>query len=139
AGGHLVAMLGTSGGEKSVEGALGPHKGVSSKVQCVVDQFGPSDLLAMGDAPSRINHNSPNSPESRLVGGPVQERKDIARAASPITYVSRDDPPFLIVHGDKDEIVPFNQSERLARALKDAGVDVTFIPVKGGGHGGFRN
>jgi acetyl esterase/lipase len=66
AGGHLVAMLGTSGGVAVLEGDLGPYKEASSKVQCVVDQFGPSDLLAMGGT-----HDAPRSPESELIGGPV--------------------------------------------------------------------
>lgn len=138
AGGHLVAMLGTSGGVGSLEGDLGPHKGVSSRVRCVVDKYGPSDLLAMGDYPSRQDHNSPKSPESRLVGGAVQERREEARSASPVSYVSKDDPPFLIFHGDKDPLVPYNQSERLHEALGKAGVPSLFVKVEGGGHGGFR-
>jgi acetyl esterase/lipase len=139
AGGHLVAMLGTGGSVEALEGDLGPYKGVSSKVKCVVDEFGPSDLLAMGDYPSRLDHNAHNSPESELIGGALQEHKDTARAASPITYVTRDDPPFLILHGTEDPLVPFNQSERLAKALKDAGVDCLFVKVQGAGHGGFRS
>ncbi len=139
AGGHLVAMLGTSGGVKSLEGKLGSHLKVSSKVQCVVDRFGPSDLLAMKDYPSRLNHDAASSPEGRLVGGRVSAKKDVARSASPITYVSADDPPFLILHGNKDQIVPYNQSERLATALKKSKVECCFVTVEGAGHGGFRN
>jgi acetyl esterase/lipase len=134
AGGHLVAMLGTSGGEAKLEGDVGPYTSTSSKVRCVVDQFGPSDFLAMGGS-----HDDANSPESELIGGALQENKDRARAASPITYVSKDDPPFLILHGTADPMVPFSQSERLAKALKAAGVDCHFVPVIGAGHGGFRS
>jgi acetyl esterase/lipase len=75
--------------------------------------------------------------EARLVGGPVQEHKNVARSASPITYVSRDDPPFLLIHGTADPIVPFSQSERLHDALDGAGVSSTLVPVTGGGHGRF--
>jgi acetyl esterase/lipase len=139
AGGHLVAMLGTSGGVEGLEGDLGPYKGLSSQVRCVVDQFGPSELATMGDAPSSLDHNAPGSPESKLLGGPILENKEKAKVASPITYVSKDDPPFLIIHGDKDMIVPYDQSERLTKALKAAGVDVLLVKVEGGGHGGFRN
>lgn len=139
AGGHLVAMLGTSGGVKELEGTLGKHLDQSSRVTCVVDYFGPSDLLTMGKYPSLMKHDAPDSPESKLVGGPVQERKEAARSASPTAYVSKDDPPFLIVHGDKDPLVPHNQSERLAAALRKAGAEVKFITVKGGSHGGFRS
>jgi acetyl esterase/lipase len=139
AGGHLAAMLGTSGGVAELEGDLGPYKETSSKVRCVVDQFGPSDLLAMGQYPGLIKHDAPDSPESELIGGALQTHKAAARSASPITYVSPDDPPFLILHGSQDPLVPFNQSERLAKALKDAGVACAFVKVVGAGHGRFRS
>jgi acetyl esterase/lipase len=139
AGGHLAAMLGASGGVPELEGELGPNKGVSSKVTCVVDEFGPSDLPNMGKAPSRIDHDAPNAPEGRLIGGAVPSHLEAARAASPITYVSPDDPPFLIVHGTADDTVPFDQSKRLYDALKAGKVPVLFIPVEGGGHGNFRS
>jgi acetyl esterase/lipase len=130
AGGHLVALLGTSGGVKELEGNGGPLDR-SSRVQAVIDWFGPTDFTKMGGS-----HDGPNSPEARLLGGPVQENKEKAARANPITYVSHDDPPFLIMHGDQDPTVPFNQSELLAGALRGAGVDVSFHPVKGAGHGG---
>ncbi len=139
AGGHLVAMLGTSGGVKQLEGTLGKHLDHDSRVTCVVDYFGPSDMLTMGKYPSQMKHDAPDSPESKLLGGPVQEMKEAARSASPTSYVSKDDPPFLIVHGDKDPLVPHNQSVRLAAGLRKVGVDVTFITIRGGGHGGFRS
>lgn len=139
AGGHLVAMLGTSGGVETLEGNLGTHLGQDSRVTCGVDYFGPSDLLSVGKYPSRMDHDAPGSPESRLVGGPLQQMREAARSASPTTYASKDDPPFLIVHGDQDMTVPYNQSERLAAALRKVGVDVKFITVRGGGHGGFRS
>jgi len=69
------------------------------------------------------------------MGGPLAKKKDLVAKANPITYVTRDDPPFLVVHGDKDNTVPFNQSELLVAALKKAGVDVTFEVAKGAGHG----
>ena len=137
AGGHLVAMLGTSGGVKDLEGDLGDQADRKSTVSCVVDYFGPTELLTMSLYPSRIDHDSPDSPESLLVGGPLKENKQAARSASPLAYVSDDDPPILIVHGTEDQLVPLNQSERLDTALRQAGVDVTFIRVDGGGHGGF--
>ena len=93
----------------------------------------------MGDFPSDQDHNAPNSPESLLVGGAVKEVTDKSKNASPINYVSKDDPPFLIAHGDQDVIVPYNQSEILYKALRDAGVKVEFITVKGGGHGGWND
>jgi acetyl esterase/lipase len=139
AGGHLAAMLGTSAGVAELEGDLGGQVGTSSAVRCVVDQFGPADLLTQGDHPSRKNANDADSPESQLIGGALQENKEKARSASPTTHVTPDDPPFLIFHGTDDPLVPFAQSENLAARLREAGVDVTFVPVEGGGHGGFGN
>ncbi len=139
AGGHLVAMLGTSGDVEKLEGDLGKFTDTSSRVNCVVDYYGPSDLPAMGKYPSRMDHDAADSPESKLVGGPVQETLDAARGASPITYTSKDDPPMLIVHGTSDPLVPYNQSERLTEALRKAGAPTRFITITEGGHGGFRS
>ncbi|MHC5057317.1 MAG: alpha/beta hydrolase fold domain-containing protein [Planctomycetota bacterium] len=135
AGGHLVAMLGTAGGARGLEGSGGWAEH-SSRVQAVCDWYGPSDLLAMADQPSQMNHNSSQSPEGALIGGVVKENPEAARRASPVTYVDADDPPFLIMHGTRDMTVPFGQSELLNEALRKAGVDVTFRPVEGAGHGG---
>jgi len=138
AGGHLVAMLGTSGDVKELEGDLGKHDAQDSRVTCVVDFFGPTEMLTMGKSPG-LDHNAPGSPEAKLLGGPVQETKEVARSASPITHVSKDDPPFLIVHGTDDSLVPFEQSSKFQKTLKAAGVLATLITIKDGKHGGFRN
>ena len=73
------------------------------------------------------------------MGGPIQENPDRVARANPMTYVTAEAPPFLIVHGDQDPLVPHHQSELLAAALKKAGVPVTFYTVEGGGHGGFED
>lgn len=138
AGGHLVAMLGVSGDVAALEGTLGKHLDQNSKVACVVNYFGPANFLTMGDHPSSIKHNAPNSPESKLVGGAVQENKKVAREASPVTHVSAGDAPILIVHGTKDKLVPYPQSVEFTAALKKAKVPVTFITMKDAGHG-FRS
>ena len=103
----------------------------SSRVQCVVDWFGPTELTTMG-----VEGDQPGSPVALLIGGPAQENKEKARKASPLTYVDKNSAPFLIMHGDKDNIVPLRQSEIFAAALKKAGVEVTLQVVKGNGHGG---
>jgi acetyl esterase/lipase len=136
AGGHLVALLGTTSDIKDFD--KGPNLHVSSKVQAICDFFGPTDFTKMSDFESRMDHDAADSPESLLVGGPIQENKEACKRANPITYVSRNDPPFLIVHGDKDPLVPHNQSELLYEALNKADVEVKFHTVKGGGHG-FRD
>lgn len=132
AGGHLVALLGTSGDVKELEGKGGAAE-FSSRVQAVVDWFGPTDFLKMGK--NKIDHDAANSPESLLVGGPIQENKDKVAAANPVTYVTKDDPPFLIMHGDKDDLVPLGQSELLHAALRTAGVESKLHVVPGAGHG----
>jgi len=137
AGGHLVALLGTTGEVKEFD--VGPNLGVSSRVQAVCDFFGPTDFAKMSSFWSTMKHDAPDSPEAKLIGGPIRENPDKVRKANPITYVTKDDPPFLIVHGDKDPLVPHNQSELLRDALQQAEVSVTFHTVKGGGHGGFRD
>ncbi len=129
AGGHLVAMLGTTGGIKEFD--KGGNLDQSSRVQCVVDFFGPAEMLTMGGLADK-----PGTVVAKLIGGPVQDNKEKARAASPLTYVSKDSAPFLIMHGDKDNTVPLAQSEKLAAALKKAGVEVQLSVIKGNGHGG---
>jgi acetyl esterase/lipase len=116
---------------------LGDTDDRTSRVQAVVDFYGPSDFSQL-DAhrlPDGTVHNLPTSPASLLVGGLLTERVAMVKLANPITYVSRDDPPFLIVHGDRDRVVPHHQSQLLAAALKDAGVPTVFRTVAGGGHG----
>lgn len=133
AGGHLVALLGTAGDVKEFD--KGQNLNFSSRVQAVCDYFGPTDFTKIGRFPSNIKHDAPDSPGSKLIGGPIQQNRQAARRASPITYVTTDDPPFLIVHGDNDPIVPHNQSQLLYEALKNAGVQVKFHTVEGAGHG----
>lgn len=136
AGGHLVAMLGVSHGVEGLEGEIGPHTDQSSEVACVVDYYGPTELLTMNDHPSKIDHNAANSPESMLIGGAIQQNKDQANNASPITHVTSDDEPMLIVHGTKDELVPYPQSVDFEKALEKSGVSAAFVTVNDGGHGG---
>jgi len=133
AGGHLVALLGTSGDVKALD--VGTNLDQSSRVQAVCDYFGPTDFMAFLTTPGYERHASPNAPEVKLLGGSVTENQDQAKSASPVTFVSRDDPPFLIVHGDQDGTVPINQSQLLFDALKQAGVSVHFHTIQGAGHG----
>jgi len=136
AGGHLVALLGTSGGVKEFD--VGENLTESSRVQAVVDWFGPTDFTLMSkysvpNAP--FDHDAADSPESQLIGGAIQQNKEKAAKASPLTYVSKDDPPCLIMHGNKDNLVPYQQSELLRDALQKAGVSVTLKIIEGAGHG----
>lgn len=129
AGGHLVAIVGTSGGDQYLEG-YGGNAEFSSDVQAVVDHYGPTDFLKMEG-----NHLEANSPESRFLGGKITGLPDQVRRADPITYVDKNDPPMLIMHGKDDKTVIFNQSELLYAALQKAGVITKFVPVSNAGHG----
>jgi acetyl esterase/lipase len=137
AGGNLAALVGTTGKLRDFE--VGENLDFSSGVQAVCDFFGPTDFLQMDGhrLPDGQIHDAPDSPESKLIGGPIQNNPDRTRRVNPITYVTKDSPPFLIVHGTVDRLVPFHQSQLLAAALEAAGAPVTFHPVEGGGHGEY--
>jgi len=126
AGGHLVALLGTSDVSSGLEGSE-EYQEYSSRVQAVVDLFGPTDDDAFC-IPQKIE----------TVFGAEACEDEIISIASPMTYISADDPPFLIFHGDQDDVVPISQSERLHEALTAGGVPSTFITVENAGHGFSR-
>jgi acetyl esterase/lipase len=138
AGGYLSTMLGTTAGVVALEDpALGNPK-ESSRVQGVVDFFGPTDFRQMdaGVPKSCTNpqvHNAPDSPESQLLGCPLPTCPDKVKAANPMTYINKNLPPFLIVHGTGDCLVPSQQSQLLSEALKAAGVraDLHLLPALG--------
>jgi acetyl esterase/lipase len=136
-GGYLATMLGVTDGVKALEGDLGNGE-ESSCVQAVVDFYGRSDFLKMDEArlPDGQIHDSADSPESQLIGAPIQQVPERVREANPITYVNESAPPFLILHGTDDLLVPVNQSELLYASLKEAGVDAAFFELVGVGHGG---
>jgi acetyl esterase/lipase len=143
AGGSLVALLGTSCGVAALEGPELGNPDQSSCVQAVVDQFGPTDFLQMdkqfAGTNCPINHDAANSPESMLVGAPIQTVPDKVKLVNPITYVSAKAPPFLIQHGTADCNVPPQQSQLLYDALKPLiGDKVTFTLLEGAGHGGAQ-
>jgi acetyl esterase/lipase len=139
AGAHLAALLGTAPEVTFHEDRDGSdvHPEESHRVGAVLDWFGPADLLAMADQESDMDHAAADSPEGKLLGGPVRERADRARRASPVTHVDGTEPPFLVVHGSADGVVPRAQSDLLVSALADADDAVTSHVVAGGGHGGF--
>jgi len=134
AGGHLVALLGSSGGDAYLEGD-GPYGKFPSTVQAVVDHYGPTDFLRMNDQPGKIDHDAADSPESLWIGGPIAEHPEKVRLANPITYVDAQDPPILMIHGENDQLVIFNQSQLLFQALHKAGVTCNLIRVKRADHG----
>ena len=134
AGGHLVSLLGTTGGVADLEGSLGPHRDAGSRVACVVDQFGPSDFSEISEA-----NDAAKGMVAKLLGGRPDEVPEVARAASPLAHVTKDDAPIICIHGTADALVPYSQSTRLDTACGQAGVECLVLTIPGGGHGGFRN
>jgi acetyl esterase/lipase len=137
-GGHLAALLGTSGDDNYLEGK-GDYLKYSSRVQAVVDHFGPTDFMKMNDTTGLglsnfLEHFKADSPESLFLGGPLKEKTELARLANPITYIDSEDSPMFIGHGEKDGMVIIKQSELLFDALKRAGVPTEFVRVKNADH-----
>ena len=133
AGGHLVALLGTTGDIRDFD--VGEHLDQSSAVQCVVDWYGPANLLHWG-GPENPSTDSPESAIYRLLGGPVSKNRDAALSASPVHFVNGRSAPFLIIHGDHDPVVPLAQSQMLHEALLKAGVKSTLLTIPKAAHGG---
>jgi dipeptidyl aminopeptidase/acylaminoacyl peptidase len=129
AGGHLAAMLGLSK-NNDMQDFFMKGSSRSFKIKAVVDFYGPAELILF---PGAID---PKSPEAILIGAAPIDRPDLAKTASPVTYVDNNDPPFLIIHGEKDESVSTKQSQLLSSWLKVNGVSNELIIVKDAPHFG---
>ena len=131
-GGHIASMVGLTPGEYD----LGDYAGFDDSVMAVADFFGPADLLHLNDFPG-MDHNGADSPESKLLGCPLQSNPELAQEASPICRVPHGKPlpAVLIVHGDTDMKVNFGQSAAFYRRLKEENADAILYAVKSGDHG----
>ena len=137
AGGTLATLLGVGAGVAELEGEVGPHRGESSRVTCVINRFGRLNFLAE-PAVARASPAQLPALEERLrvlFGGTLQERADVARTASPVTHVTAGDVPVLTFHGTEDGLVPIAQAEEFDRVMRAAGVPHHLVRVVGGGHG----
>ena len=123
AGGHLVLLLGLSNGVKELEGDVGGNLDQSSQVHAVVDLFGPSALGLFADKSKRFRQN---------------KNPELLKSASPVTYLTKDDPPLLIFHGDKDPLVPLSQSEHIDKRYHEMGLESSLHVIEGAGHGGLQ-
>jgi len=134
AGGHLSVLLGTSAGVEALEGNVGGNAEQSSRVQAIVDLFGPTDFIQRTrDQPQETDQ--PTGKVYQLLGGPVHEKLELAKLASGLYHVSHDAPPLLILHGTEDYTVLLNQSERLLDAYRRHGLQATIHLIEGAGHG----
>jgi len=129
AGGHLASMLGLSK-NNAVDAFFMPGSSKAFDFKAVVDFYGPADLTLFPGA------TDPKSPEGLLIGAAPLDRPDLAKIASPVSYVDKNDPPFLIIHGEKDDLVSPRQSQLLHSWLKVSGVPSELIVVPGAPHFG---
>jgi acetyl esterase/lipase len=138
AGGYLAAFAGVAGAAGTTVGRDAvPFAEQPTTVAAVVDWYGPTDFAAMDrQAPpdSKMRHDDADSPESRLIGAAVQERPDLVARADPCRWATSSAPPFLIMHGTHDRLVPFGQSELLAARLRELGVPVELRAIDGADH-----
>ena len=128
AGGHLAALVGLVPDEAGLEGDGGWGK-VSSRVSAVADLYGVSDLTAL------VRDHKLRDAVAKLMRGSLEANAEHYRQASPVSWVKRGAPPFYLAHGDKDDVVPFAQSDTLAAALRAAGTEATVRTMTGMGHG----
>ncbi len=143
AGGHLSSLAGTTGGIKELEDLSLGNPNQSSRVQAVVDWFGPINFLTMDDqftilGVKGMEHSTPNSPESEVIGKHIIYAETEVIAFNPATYITKDDPPFLVEHGSKDPLIPYLQSTVFVNQLYEVlGKNkVSFVLLEGEGHGG---
>tara|TARA_R110002111_G_scaffold256979_2_gene324603 strand:- start:87413 stop:90136 length:2724 start_codon:yes stop_codon:yes gene_type:complete len=120
AGGHLVAMLAVTGDDPALE-PQEPYAGFSSRIQAVVPMYGVHDLLALAESRGQLPSFS-------------DTEKELCRQASAVSYITSDDPPFLILHGTRDTLVPVEQSELLLAALKQGNVSAEILIIEGAPH-----
>ncbi|WP_175410701.1 alpha/beta hydrolase [Streptomyces sp. TRM64462] len=120
AGAHLAALL-----------------ALTAPLSGCVAWYGPTDLTTLpGQCPAgAYDAADPTTREALLIGAAIADAPDLARAASPVAHVHADAPPFLVLHGTEDVLIPLAQGEQLAAALRRAGARVDFRPVPGAGHG----
>ena len=132
AGGHLVSLLGTSQGVVELDGRVGaggPEAalGKAPRIAAVANFCGPANFLTFPGQGSVIDEEDPEGPIARFFGGPMSRHLDLAAAASPVTHVTSDDPPFLHIHGTRDELVPYVQVTEFDTVLEKAGVASTVL------------
>ena len=140
-GGHLASLAGTTNGVKEyrinnttvdIEGSVGSDTSSSSAVNAIVDWFGPIDMALMDDCKGP---KKGDSPEAALIRGDPADNLDLIALLNPITFIDEEDPRFLVIHGEADNVVPHCQSELFAKALLEKGLLSEFITVPGGQHG----
>lgn len=136
AGGHLASLIGLSTNDKIADFYTDINKSKAIKFRAILDFYGPADLNVVHGKATTMDYDSEGSALTRLLGFPTLDRPDLAKKASPVTYIDKNDPPILILHGDADDIVPFWESRQFYSWLKLAGVKTELFKIAGAGHAG---
>ena len=136
AGGHLAALTGVSNGVKALEGTVGDYLDQSSDVQCIISLYGASNLQSILSQSTEFGLRMRVPALQLLLGGTPDEKPELARLASPVAHLDKDDPPLLLIHGDADPQMPPEQSRELNTACKAVGISVQLLELPGSKHGG---
>jgi len=133
AGAHLAALIATSNSHQT--DFYLPEVKANYRVAAVVDFFGPSDLVELTGNSGRIDHDAPDSAQAKMLGSSPRVNVALAKNASPTTYIDNNTPPFIIMHGGNDTIVPASQSHHLTAQLAAQGIEHQLFIKAGARHG----
>ncbi len=134
AGGHLALLMGVSGGVKELEGTTGGNLDETSTVQGIIDYYGPTDFVYRSKS-QPVKTEQEGGGVFHLLGGKASENLELAKAASPVTYVTKDDPPLVILHGEKDDTVFIKQSHIMKEHYEKNGLEVEMLTDPNARHG----
>lgn len=136
AGGHLAALVGVTNGDKELEGRVGDHLDQSSEVRCIVSLYGASNLQTILSQSTDYGLKMRVPALQLLLGGQPSDQPELAKLASPVAHLDKQDPPLLLIHGDADPQMPPQQSQEFAQAYEALELPVQYITLAGGKHAG---
>lgn len=136
AGGHLAALVGVNNGNPELEGKVGEHLDQNSDAQVIVSYYGASNLETILSQSTQQGLDFRVPALKLLLGDTPDKKPELAKLASPVTHLDKNDPPLLLIHGDADPQMPPKQSQELAKAYESLGLPVTLIMLPGSLHGG---
>jgi acetyl esterase/lipase len=136
AGGHLAALVGVTNGHKVLEGRIGDHLDQSSRVDAIVSLFGASNLQSILAQSTEFGLTVRIPALKLFLGGLPEKKPELAKLASPVAHLDTSDPPLLLIHGDADPQMPYEQSREFASAFEALNLQVKFVTLPGSRHGG---
>lgn len=135
-GAHLAVLVGVTNGDAQLEGNVGDYADASSDVQAILSYFAATDLTTILSLSTSFGVGVREPALKLLLGDLPDAVPELAQQASPVYHVDANDPPLLLLHGDRDPQMPVNQSLQMLGKYEELGLDVDFIPVHGAAHGG---